>query len=419
MAFEYRNGSLHADAVDLNQLAHDYGTPLYVYSAQQIRANWKQFADHWPQPHQLCYAVKANSNLGVLHLLAQLGAGFDIVSGGELARVIAAGGKASATVFSGVGKSKEEIAYALEQGIGCFNVESAAELERINEIAAAKGVMAPVSFRVNPDVDAQTHPYIATGLKANKFGIAMQHAKTVIRRGAEMSHIHVKGVDCHIGSQILTTQPFLDAADRMLQLIADVRAEGIEITHLDMGGGVGIPYQQEKSPAVSEYLQALLAKAAQFDNLTLMLEPGRAIVGNAGVLLSKVEYYKPGEEKNFLLVDAGMNDLLRPALYQAYHQIVAVNEVPESSPSDRLVDVVGPVCETGDFFGHARHLSANQDDIIAILNAGAYGFTMSSNYNTRPRAAEVIVDGDQIHLVRQRERLADLWKGESIMGAKQ
>lgn len=419
MTFEYRNGSLHADAVDLNKLANDYGTPLYVYSAQQIRANWKQFADHWPQPHQLCYAVKANSNLGVLNLLAQLGAGFDIVSGGELARVIAAGGKASATVFSGVGKSQEEIAYALEQGIGCFNVESAAELERIDEIAAAKGVMAPVSFRVNPDVDAQTHPYIATGLKANKFGIAMQHAKTVIRRGAEMSHIHVKGVDCHIGSQILTTQPFLDAADRMLQLIAEVRAEGIEITHLDMGGGVGIPYQQEKSPAVSEYLQALLAKAAEFDNLTLMLEPGRAIVGNAGVLLSKVEYYKPGEEKNFLLVDAGMNDLLRPALYQAYHQIVAVNEVPESAPSDRLVDVVGPVCETGDFFGHARHLSANQDDIIAILNAGAYGFTMSSNYNTRPRAAEVIVDGDQIHLVGQRERLADLWKGESIMGAKQ
>lgn len=419
MTFKYCNGSLHADRVDLNKLAAEFGTPLYVYSAQQIRANWQQFAEHWPQPHQLCYAVKANSSLAVLHLLAQLGAGFDIVSGGELARVIAAGGKASATVFSGVGKSRAEIAYALEQGIGCFNVESAAELERINDIAGAHGVIAPVSFRINPDVDAQTHPYIATGLKANKFGIAMPHAKNAIRRGAELQHVHVQGVDCHIGSQILSIQPFLDAADRMLQLITEVRAEGIHITHLDMGGGVGIPYQQEQAPAVSEYLQALLRRAAHFDDLILMLEPGRAIVGNAGALLTQVEYYKPGEEKNFLLVDAGMNDLLRPALYQAYHQIVTVNEQRESANSDRLVDVVGPVCETGDFFGHARHLSADQDDIIAILNAGAYGFTMSSNYNTRPRAAEVMVDGDDVHLIRQREVLQDLWKGESPMGAKQ
>lgn len=412
MSFHYIDGILHAEQCHLNDLSDKYGTPLYVYSQTQIIENWQRFAKHWPAPHKLCYAVKANSNLAVLNLLARLGAGFDIVSGGELARVLAAGGKASDVVFSGVAKSAEEMAYALEQGIYCFNVESAAELERLNDVAAAHGVMAPVSLRVNPDVDAQTHPYISTGLKANKFGIAMGDARHVARRAAELPHIQLQGLDCHIGSQILTLEPFLDAADIMLELIATLRTEGIVITHLDMGGGMGIPYQKESAPDVSAYLQALIQRAAQFDNLTLLLEPGRAIVGNAGALLTTVEYLKSGEDKNFLLVDAGMNDLMRPALYQAYHDIIPVRQ---HDADKAIVDVVGPVCETGDFLGHARHLSAQEGDRLAVLNAGAYGFTMSSNYNTRPRAAEVMVSGNHVQLIRERERLEDLWKGEHLL----
>lgn len=412
MSFEYKRGVLHAENVALDGLAEQFGTPLYVYSQTMIAANWKRFADHWPAPHKLCYAVKANSNLAVLNLLARLGAGFDIVSGGELARVIAAGGKASNVVFSGVAKSREEMAYALEQGIYCFNVESAAELERLNDVAAAHGVIAPVSLRVNPDVDAQTHPYIATGLKANKFGIAMQDARDVARRGQALAHINMQGLDCHIGSQILSMSPFLDAADILLNLVSDLRAEGINITHLDMGGGIGIPYQQEKTPDVSAYLHALQERADKVGNLTLLLEPGRAIVGNAGVLLTQVEFHKPGADKDFLLVDAGMNDLMRPALYQAYHDIIPV---AQHDADKAIVDVVGPVCETGDFLGHARHLSAKEGDLLAVMNAGAYGFTMSSNYNTRPRAAEVMVLGDHAQLIRQREVLSDLWKGEQIM----
>ena len=412
MRFNYVNGILHAEQCNLNQLSDQYGTPLYVYSQAQITANWQQFADHWPAPHKLCYAVKANSNLAVLNLLAQLGAGFDIVSGGELARVLAAGGKAKDVVFSGVGKSKEEMAYALEQGIYCFNVESAAELERLNEVAGAHGVQAPVSLRVNPDVDAQTHPYISTGLKTNKFGIAMQEARTVARRAVALPHIQLQGLDCHIGSQILTLEPFLDAADVMLNLIRELANEGIHITHLDMGGGMGIPYQNERAPDVSVYLQALLARTAEFKNLTLLLEPGRAIVGNAGVLVTTVEYLKSGEDKSFVLVDAAMNDLMRPALYQAYHDILPVRE---RDADTAIVDVVGPVCETGDFLGHARHLSAQEGDRLAVMNAGAYGFTMSSNYNTRPRAAEVMVNGASAQLIRERERLEDLWKGEHLL----
>jgi diaminopimelate decarboxylase len=412
MSFDYVNGILHADQCNLNELSETYGTPLYVYSQTLITANWQGFAAHWPAPHKLCYAVKANSNLAVLNLLARLGAGFDIVSGGELARVLASGGKAKDVVFSGVAKSQEEMAYALEQGIYCFNVESAAELERLNQVANAHGVMAPVSLRVNPDVDAQTHPYISTGLKANKFGIAMQDARTVARRAMALPNINLQGLDCHIGSQILTLEPFLDAADIMLNLIGELREEGIEITHLDMGGGMGIPYQQEHAPDVSVYLQALLERAQNMGNLTMLLEPGRAIVGNAGALITTVEYLKSGEDKNFVLVDAAMNDLMRPALYQAYHDIIPVRQ---HDADKAIVDVVGPVCETGDFLGHARHLSAQEGDRLAVMNAGAYGFTMSSNYNTRPRAAEVMVNGGQVQLIRERERLEDLWKGEHLL----
>jgi diaminopimelate decarboxylase len=412
MSFDYVNGILHADQCNLNELSETYGTPLYVYSQTLITANWQGFAAHWPAPHKLCYAVKANSNLAVLNLLARLGAGFDIVSGGELARVLAAGGKAKDVVFSGVAKSQEEMAYALEQGIYCFNVESAAELERLNQVANAHGVMAPVSLRVNPDVDAQTHPYISTGLKANKFGIAMQDARAVARRAMALPNIKLQGLDCHIGSQILTLEPFLDAADIMLNLIHELREEGIEITHLDMGGGMGIPYQQEHAPDVSVYLQALLERAQNMGNLTMLLEPGRAIVGNAGALITTVEYLKSGEDKNFVLVDAAMNDLMRPALYQAYHDIIPVRQ---HDADKAIVDVVGPVCETGDFLGHARHLSAQEGDRLAVMNAGAYGFTMSSNYNTRPRAAEVMVNGGQVQLIRERERLEDLWKGEHLL----
>lgn len=412
MSFDYRDGALYAEQCSLSELASQYGTPLYVYSHQRILENWRQFAAHWPAPHKLCYAVKANSNLAVLNVLAQLGAGFDIVSGGELARVLAAGGKAQDVVFSGVAKSRAEMAYALEQGIYCFNVESAAELERLNEVAKAHGAAAPVSLRVNPDVDAQTHPYISTGLKSNKFGIAMAQAREVALRAQSLSHIKMQGLDCHIGSQILSPAPFLDAADLMLQLIEQLRGDGVAISHLDMGGGMGIPYQHESELDVSAYLLELQKRAARVGNLTLMLEPGRAIVGNAGVLLTRVEYHKPGVDKDFLLVDAGMNDLMRPALYQAYHDIIPVQQ---NEAGTSIVDVVGPVCETGDFLGHARHITANEGDLLAVMNAGAYGFTMSSNYNTRPRAAEVMVVGASAQVVRQRETLSELWKGEQIM----
>lgn len=413
MSFQYRDQLLHAEDVSLKQLADTHGTPLYVYSKAQIEKNWNEFAKHWPAPHRLCYAVKANSNLAVLKLLADLGAGFDIVSGGELARVVAAGGDPAKVVFSGVAKTAAEMAQALQLGIGCFNVESVAELERLNSVAGELGLVAPVSLRVNPNVDAQTHPYIATGLKANKFGIAMPHAREAFRQAAKLPNLKVIGADCHIGSQLLSTTPFLDAADIMLALVRDLRAEGILLTHLDMGGGLGIPYQQEQAPDVGGYLTELRERCASIPELTLLLEPGRAIVGNAGVLLTKVEYLKQGEDKNFMLVDAGMNDLLRPSLYQAWHEIVPVAEATSSSAN--LVDVVGPVCETGDFLGHARHLDAQSGDVLAVKNAGAYGFTMSSNYNSRPRPAEIMVSGITAHVVRERETEQELWKGERVL----
>jgi len=411
--FTYQAGELKAEGVALSALAARYGTPLFVYSRAAIESNWRRFSDHWQAPNQLCYAVKANSNLAVLNVLARLGAGFDIVSGGELARVIEAGGDPSKVVFSGVAKSREEMAEALTLGIGCFNVESIAELERLNAVAAELDRVAPVSLRVNPNVDAQTHPYIATGLRANKFGIAMEQARDAFRQAQQLPHLAVIGADCHIGSQLLNTAPFLDAADIMLDLVRDLRAEGIDIKHLDMGGGVGIAYQQEQSPDIPTYLKALQEKCAALDDLSLILEPGRAIVGNAGVMLTRVEYLKPGSDKQFMLVDAGMNDLLRPSLYQAWHDIKPVLE-PKEATSD-LYDVVGPVCETGDFLGHARHLAAAPGELLAVMNAGAYGFTMSSNYNSRPRAAEVMVQGDQAFLIRARETQADLWKGEQLL----
>jgi len=357
--------------------------------------------------------VKANSNLAGLNLLARQGAGFDIVSGGELARVIAAGGDAQQVVFSGVAKSRDEMAYALAQGIGCFNVESLAELEQLNSVAEQMNVRATVSLRVNPDVDAKTHPYISTGLKNNKFGIPMADAPAAFRKAAALKHLNVQGADCHIGSQLLTIEPFLAAAEITLDLIEAMRAEGIELTHLDMGGGLGIPYQHEQAPLISDYLTQLRARCARVPNLTLLLEPGRAIVGNAGVMLTQVESVNVGEEKNFMLVDAGMKDLLRPALYQAWHDIKPVVEHPHQPV--QLVDVVGPVCETGDFLGHARHIAAGAGDVLAVLNAGAYGFTMASNYNTRPKPAEVMVDKDQVHLIRERETIEELWKGEQLL----
>lgn len=413
MSFHYQQQQLQAEDVVLEELAQRFGTPLYVYSKALIEANWRKFSAHWPSPHQLCYAVKANSNLAVLNVLAKLGAGFDIVSVGELERVIKAGGAAQKVVFSGVAKSAAEMATALEYGIGCFNVESVAELKRLNDVAGEQGVQAPVSLRVNPNVDAQTHPYIATGLRANKFGIAMEQAADAFREAAALEHIKVIGADCHIGSQLLNTAPFLDAADIMLNLIIQLRSEGIDISHLDMGGGVGIAYQQEQTPDIGAYLTALRKRCEQVDNLTLMLEPGRAIVGNAGVLLTQVEYLKPGSDKQFMLVDAGMNDLLRPSLYQAWHEIKPIKQA--SGASSQLYDVVGPVCETGDFLGHARHIAAEQGDILAVMNAGAYGFTMSSNYNSRPRAAEIMVSGATAHVIRERETLQDLWKGEQLL----
>ncbi len=410
--FTYQQQRLHAEQCALDKLAAEYGTPLYVYSRAQIESNWQQFTAAWPEPHMICYAVKANSNLAVLNLLAHLGAGFDIVSGGELARVLAAGGKANRVVFSGVAKSHEEMAFALEQGIFCFNVESAAELVRLNDVAASLNKVAPVSLRINPDVDAQTHPYISTGLKTNKFGIAMSDAKAVAQHAQTLTHIDLRGLDCHIGSQIMSPGPFLDAADLMLNLITELRSEGMNIHHLDMGGGFGIAYQHEETMNVSEYQLELQKRAEKVGGLTLILEPGRAIVGDAGVLVTTVEYNKPGYDKNFLLVDAGMNDLLRPALYQAFHEILPVTQ---SLAEPNLVDVVGPVCETGDFIGQARHLAAAEGDLLAVMNAGAYAFSMSSNYNSRPRAAEVMVDGNLTHLVRARENIEDLWKGEQIM----
>ncbi|ATZ73242.1 diaminopimelate decarboxylase [Idiomarina sp. X4] len=412
-SISYKNNQLHVEDISCQRLVERFGSPLYVYSKAQLVSNWQQFQQHWPNPHKLCYAVKANSNLAVLQVLAHQGAGFDIVSGGELLRVLAAGGKPESIVFSGVAKSKDEIILALETGIGCFNVESEAELERIQDIAAAMSKQAPVSLRVNPDVDAKTHPYISTGMKANKFGIGMKQSRAVFKKAAELPNIRLIGADCHIGSQIMTPEPFLDAAKLMFELVLDLKKEGIELTHLDLGGGFGVSYQNEAPLDKSRYLNQLVEMAKDFPDVTMMLEPGRAIAANAGVLLTSVEYIKASEEKRFVLVDAGMNDMLRPSLYQAWHDIVPVKEKNDEAP--QISDIVGPVCETGDFLGHARHLNVVQDDILAVKHAGAYGFTMASNYNSRGRPAEVMVSGSDARLVRERENFDDLIRGEHLL----
>ncbi|MFN3019096.1 diaminopimelate decarboxylase [Vibrio coralliilyticus] len=412
--FNYQDdGQLWAEDVPLTDLAEQFGTPLYVYSRATFERHWNAFdksvGEH---PHLVCYAVKANSNLGVLNTLARLGSGFDIVSGGELERVIAAGGEASTVVFSGVGKTAPEMKRALELGIKCFNVESEPELERLNKVAGELGVKAPISLRINPDVDANTHPYISTGLRDNKFGIAFDRAPAVYQFAQGLENLTIKGIDCHIGSQLTDIEPFIDATDRLLALIDDLKAQGINIEHLDVGGGLGVIYRDELPPEPSEYAKALLGRLENHQDLELIFEPGRAIAANAGVLLTKVEFLKHTEHKNFAIIDAAMNDLMRPALYQAWQDIVPVNP-REGEPV--TYDLVGPICETGDFLGKDRALVLQENDLLAVRSAGAYGFVMSSNYNTRTRVAEVMVDGNKAHLVRQREELSSLWALENIL----
>lgn len=411
-SFQIKNGELHAENVPLSTIAAEFGTPTYVYSKEALTSAFKRFdAGFSGTDHLVCFAVKSNPSLAILNLFAQLGAGFDIVSGGELARVIAAGGDPSKVVFSGVGKTEAEMRAALEAGIFCFNVESAAELERLNTVAGSMGKIAPVSLRVNPNVDAKTHPYISTGLKNNKFGVAYEDALSLYQGAAKMPNIEIHGVDCHIGSQLTELSPFLDALDRVLVLVDQLEAAGITIQHIDAGGGIGICYSDETPPDFAEYAKAMRQKMAG-RKAKLVFEPGRALVGNAGALLTKVEYLKHTEAKNFAIVDAAMNDLMRPALYDAYHDIVAVKP---SQNTAHVYEVVGPVCESGDFLGHDRPLSLQQDDLLAILSAGAYGMSMSSNYNTRPRAAEVMIDGDQYFEIRQREKVVDLFALESVL----
>ena len=410
--FHYQNDTLYAEQVSLAEIATRFGTPCYVYSRAALTDNLRQFTNALQgREHLICYAVKANSNLAILNIFARLGAGFDIVSGGELQRVLAAGGDARKVVFSGVGKTVAEMRMALDADILCFNVESAAELERLNEVSAGMGKIAAISLRVNPDVDAKTHPYISTGLKQNKFGVAYSDALALYRKARSLPHLRITGMDCHIGSQLTETSPFIAAAEKVLALVDALSGEGIHLEHLDLGGGLGIRYNDETPPAIGEYVAALLA-ALRGRSEKLILEPGRVLVGNAGVLLTRVEYLKHGEEKNFAVVDAAMNDLMRPALYDAYHGILPV--IRENHVGQRY-EVVGPICETGDFIGHARDLQIAPQSLLAVLSAGAYGMSMSSNYNTRPRAAEVIVDGGVVHLVRERETLSQLYAGEKLI----
>jgi diaminopimelate decarboxylase len=404
--FPSRDGELFAEDVPLAAIAAAHGTPCYVYSRAAITAAWRAFDDALgTRPHLVCYAMKANSSLAVLDLLARLGSGFDIVSGGELARVIAAGGNPRKVVFSGVGKTEAEMRLALAHDIRCFNVESVPELRRLSAVATAAGREARVSLRVNPDVDAGTHPYISTGLKENKFGVAFEDAPDAYAEAASLPGLRVTGVDCHIGSQITEVAPFVDALDKVLDLVDRLAARGIVIEHLDVGGGLGIRYDDEVPPSAGDYIGALLACLGDRP-LEILMEPGRALVGNAGVLLTRVEYLKPGPAKSFAIVDAAMNDLMRPALYEAYHGIVPVR--PRAGAGTRY-DVVGPVCESGDFLGHDRELRVEPGDLLAVMSAGAYGMSMASNYNTRPRAAEVMVDGDRVHVIRERESVADLF----------
>ncbi|MFT6978507.1 MAG: diaminopimelate decarboxylase [Shewanella psychromarinicola] len=410
--FSYQNNSLFAEDCDVAKLAKIHGTPLYIYSRATLERHWHAFnnavADH---PHLICYAVKANSNLAVLNVLARLGSGFDIVSGGELSRVLQAGGDPNKVVFSGVGKTVAEMEQALNIGIYCFNVESSAELEQLNDVAGRLGKVAPVSLRINPDVDAGTHPYISTGLKENKFGIAMDEAEVVFARAAQLAHLHVKGVDCHIGSQLTEIKPFLDAMDRMLALIDRLGELGIEIKHFDVGGGLGVTYNAETPPHPDAYAAALLERL-NGRKLTLIFEPGRAIAANAGIFVTQVLYLKENSDKRFAIVDGAMNDLIRPSLYSAWQNIIPVqqNDAPTFA-----YDIVGPVCETGDFLGKDRQLAVKSGDLLAVRSSGAYGFAMASNYNSRPRVAEIMVDGGDDFVVRQRETLQQLWQGEHLL----
>ncbi|MBI4207236.1 MAG: diaminopimelate decarboxylase [Betaproteobacteria bacterium] len=410
--FGYQNRELYAEAVPLARIAQQHGTPCYVYSRAALTDAFRAFdAAFADRDHLVCYAVKASSNLAILNLFARLGSGFDIVSGGELERVLAAGGDPRKTVFSGVGKSELEMRRALAAGIFCFNVESASELERLDRVAGDMGKTAPVSLRVNPDVDAGTHPYIATGLKQNKFGVPYRDALALYRRAAGLPHLKVEGIGCHIGSQLTDVAPFAAALERILDLVDRLQRESITISHIDAGGGLGIRYQDETPPGVGDYARALLGRLGSRRH-ALVLEPGRALTGNAGLLLTRVEYLKHGEEKNFAVVDAAMNDLLRPALYDAWHEVLPVTETDGVAQS---YEVVGPVCESGDFLARDRSLKLREGDLLAIMSAGAYGMSMSSNYNTRPRPAEVVVDGAAIHLIRKRERIAELMADEILL----
>jgi diaminopimelate decarboxylase len=411
--FNYRNDELFAEDVAVQDIVYKYGSPCYIYSRATLERHWHAFDRAFgDQPHLICYAVKANSNIAILNLLARLGSGFDIVSLGEMERVLAAGGDPGKIVFSGVGKREDEILAALKVGIRCFNVEVSGELDRINRLAGQLGVIAPVSFRVNPDVDAKTHPYISTGLKENKFGIDIEQALGEYRRAAALPYINVVGIDCHIGSQLTEARPFLDALDRVLNLVSTLKAEGIALHHLDLGGGLGIRYKDEQPPEPAGYIGAVLERLGAND-FEILVEPGRAIVGNAGILVTQVEYLKPTAHKNFAIVDAAMNDLVRPSLYSAWQEIIPVKK--QSQAPEMRWDIVGPVCETGDFLGKERTLKIAQGDLLAIRSSGAYGFSMSSNYNSRPRVAELMVDGSDLHLIRARETIAQLWAGEQLL----
>lgn len=412
--FEYKNQQLFAEDIAVSDIVKEYGTPAYIYSRATLERHWhafdNAFGDH---PHLICFAVKSNSNIALLNIMARLGSGFDIVSQGELERVLAAGGDASKVVFSGVAKSHTEIARALEVGIRCFNVESISELHRINEVAGQLGKIAPISLRVNPDVDAHTHPYISTGLKENKFGVSVQQAREVYRLASRLPNVKITGMDCHIGSQLTELQPFLDATDRLIILMEQLKEDGIHLHHLDLGGGLGVPYHGEEPPHPTEYAKALLEKLKDYQDLEIILEPGRAITANAGILVTKVEYLKTNEDRRFAIVDTGMNDMIRPALYEAYMELT---EVDRSLPREKAIyDVVGPICETSDFLGKERELAIAEGDLVAMRSAGAYGATMSSTYNSRPQAVEIMVDGANCYLIKERASFEDLWRLEKCL----
>ena len=413
--FNYQGTELFAEDIPITEIAQRYNTPCYVYSRATLERHWHAFNDAFgTQPHQICYAVKSNSNIAILNLFARLGSGFDIVSIGELERVLKAGGNPEKIIFSGVGKRVDEMQRALEVGIHCFNIESEAELERLNEVAGELGVVAPISIRINPDVDAGTHPYISTGLKDNKFGIDIAIAEAVYQKAAQMKNINILGIDCHIGSQLTEVEPFVDALERILALANRLKAIGITIKHLDLGGGLGVKYRDEEPPLPADYTEQLFSNPAIKD-YKIIIEPGRAITANAGILVTKVEYLKHSDHKNFAIVDAAMNDLIRPALYQAWQEIIPVNK--SNLTATHEYDIVGPICETGDFLGKNRDLNIKQGDLLAVRSSGAYGATMSSNYNSRPRVAEIMVDGKNIHLIQARETIEQLMLGEHLLPA--